>query len=85
MLNRVKENIYFQMVMFMKEIGSMMKKKEMVFINSKTVINMKVNLKKVKNKVTLKRRSHSESSPEAFPRCGKHFELGFVTARFLCE
>lgn len=38
------------MVMFMMVIGLMMKKKDMVYINSKMEIYMKVNFRKVKNK-----------------------------------
>ena len=38
-----------------------------------------------KSKVAHKQRSHPKSNPEAFTRCGKHFEFGFVTVRFLCE
>ena len=38
-----------------------------------------------KNKFANKRRSYPEPKPKACPRCGKHFELGFVTVRFLCE
>ena len=35
---------------------------------------------KARSKVAHKQRSHPESNPEAFTRCGKHFEFGFVTA-----
>ena len=35
---------------------------------------------KARSKVAHKQRSHPESNPEAFTRCGKPFEFGFVTA-----
>ena len=35
---------------------------------------------KARSKVAHKQRSHPESHPEAFTRCGKPFEFGFVTA-----
>ena len=35
---------------------------------------------KAECKVAHKQRSHPESNPEAFTRCGKPFEFGFVTA-----
>ena len=37
---------------------------------------------KARSKVAHKQRSHPESNPEAFTRCGKPFEFGFVTKRF---